>query len=112
MPWRIVLWIETDVDSLWKESVERWHLLSNKGGSHYRIKLIYSIHYIMVVQLTPALTDFKGPAIFICCKRISVISNIEIKEIVLSELRMASVRQISITGGSARARFNCIRFLF
>ena len=32
------------------------------------------------IQLTPALTDFKGPTIFICYRRISVIANIEIKE--------------------------------
>ena len=32
------------------------------------------------IELTPALTDFKGPTIFICYRRISVIANIEIKE--------------------------------
>ena len=30
-----------------------------------------------IVQLTPALTDFKGPTISICYRRISVIANIE-----------------------------------
>ena len=108
MPWRIVLWIETDVDSLWKESVERWHLLSNKGGSHYRIKLIYSIHYIMVVQLTPALTDFKGPTIYICYRRITVIANIEIKEKLFKGLKNSfCYRRISIPGGPVRVGFTC-----
>ena len=32
------------------------------------------------IQLIPALTDFKGPTIFICYRRIYVIVNIEIKE--------------------------------
>ena len=30
------------------------------------------------IQLTPALTDFKGPTIFICYRRISVIAKKEI----------------------------------
>jgi len=35
---------------------------------------------IKKIQLTPAPADFKGPAIFICYRRIFVIANIEIKE--------------------------------
>ena len=32
------------------------------------------------IQLAPALTDFKGPTIFICYRRISIIAEIENKE--------------------------------
>ena len=32
---------------------------------------------LALIQLTSALTDFKGPTIFICYKRIFVIANIE-----------------------------------
>ena len=41
--------------------------------------------------MSPASTGFKGPTIFICYRRISVIANIENKEILFKEPRMASV---------------------
>ena len=60
------------------------------------------------VQLTPALTDLKGPTIFICYSRISVIANIGIKEKPLKGPENSfCYRRISITGGSVRAGFNC-----
>ena len=62
-----------------------------------------------MVQLTPALTDFKGPTIFICYRRISVIANIEIKEkLFKGPKEIFCYRRISVTGGSVRAGFNCI----
>ena len=61
-----------------------------------------------LVQLTPALTDFKGPTIFICYRRISVIANIENKEIFFKRSKNCfGYRRISVTGGSVRAGFNC-----
>ena len=39
------------------------------------------------VQLTPALTDFKGLIIYICYRRISVIAIIENKEKLFKELK-------------------------
>ena len=39
----------------------------------------------ILLQLTPGLTDFKGPTIFICYRRISVIANIENKEPLFKE---------------------------
>ena len=63
------------------------------------------------IQLSPALTDFKGPTIFICYRQISVIANIEIKEKLFNGLKDSfCYRQISITGRSVRAGFNCIFF--
>ena len=42
------------------------------------VKEVYSMNNpTRLLQLTPALTDFKGPAICICYRRISVIVNIE-----------------------------------
>ena len=41
------------------------------------------------IQLTPALTNFKGPTFVILYRRIFVIANIENKEI--RDLRLASV---------------------
>ena len=35
---------------------------------------------LFIIELTPALADFKGPTIFICYRRNSVIANIENKE--------------------------------
>ena len=61
------------------------------------------------IQPAPALTDFKGPTIFICYRRISVIANIEIKEKLRNGLKKSfCYRRISITGGSVRAGFNCM----
>ena len=61
------------------------------------------------LQLTPALTDFKGPTIFICYRRISIIANIENKEKLFKGLKSGfRYRRISITGGSVRVGFNCI----
>ena len=65
----------------------------------------------VVIQLTPALTDIKGPTIFICYRRISVIANIEIKEKLFMGLKtIFCYRRISVAGGSVRAGFNCIHF--
>ena len=59
------------------------------------------------IQFIPALTDFKGPTIFICYRRISVITNIEIKEKLFKKLKESfCYRRIFITDGSARAGFN------
>ena len=53
-------------------------------------------------------TDFKGPTIFICYWRISIIVNIETKEKHFKGLKNGiRFRQISVTGGSVRAGFNC-----
>jgi len=54
------------------------------------------------IQLTPALTGFKGPTIFI------VIANIENKKNFKGLRNGFRYRQISVTGGSVIARFNCI----
>ena len=62
----------------------------------------YDIH----IQLTPALTGIKGPTIFILYRRISVIANIENREKLFKN--GFCYRQISVTGGSVIARFNCI----
>ena len=35
---------------------------------------------VIILQVIPALTDFKGPTLFIFYMRISVLANIEIKE--------------------------------
>ena len=60
------------------------------------------------IELTPALTDFKGPTIFICYRRISVIANIEIKEKLFKGPKdIFCYRRISVTGGSVGAGFNC-----
>ena len=48
----------------------------------------------MILQLTPAPTDFKGPTIFICYKQISVNANIEIKE-----KNFLGEKIVSVTGG-------------
>ena len=59
------------------------------------------------IQLTTALTDFKGPTIFICYRWISVIANIEIKEKLFKGPKNSFCnRRISITGGPVRAGFN------
>ena len=61
------------------------------------------------LQLTPALTDFKGTIIFICYRRISVIAIIENKEKLFKGLKNSfCYRRISVTGGSVIAGFNCI----
>ena len=66
--------------------------------------------YKMYIQLTPALTDFKGPTIFVCYRRIFVIANIKYKEKLLKGPRNGlSYRRISVTGGSVISGFNCIR---
>ena len=44
-----------------------------------------------LIQLTSTLTDFKGPVISICYRRIFVIANIENKENLVKELRMTFV---------------------
>ena len=63
---------------------------------------------IIVIQLTPAPTDFKGPTIFICYWRISVIANIENKGKPIKGLKNSfCYRRISVTGGSVIARVNC-----
>ena len=60
------------------------------------------------IELTPALTDFKGPTIFICYRRISVIANIEIKEKFFKGPKgIFCYRRISVTGRAVRAGFNC-----
>ena len=63
----------------------------------------------MNIQLNPALTDFIGPTIFICYRRISVIANIENKEkLIRGPRNPLHYMQISIHGGSVTPGFNCI----
>ena len=63
---------------------------------------------LLDIQLTPALTDFKGPTISICYRRISVIANIENKEKHFKRLKNSfCYRWISVTGGSIIAGFIC-----
>ena len=59
-------------------------------------------------ELTPTLTDYKGPTIFICYRRIFVIANIENKEKPFQELKNGfRYRRISAsTGESVIAGFN------
>ena len=65
----------------------------------------YDIH----IQLTPALTGFKGPTIFILYRRISVIANIENREKHSKGLKNGfCYRRISVTGGSVIDGFNLI----
>ena len=62
--------------------------------------------------MTSALTDFKGLTVFICYRRISVIANIENKEKLFRGPKNGlCYRQISVTGGSVTAGFNCTRKL-
>ena len=66
-----------------------------------------------MIQLTPALTYFKGPTISIrsTYRRISVIANIENKEKHFQGLKNGfCYKRISITGGSVVARYNCINY--
>ena len=59
---------------------------------------------LLVLQLTPALTDYKGSTIFICYRRISVITDMENEEFFFKGLKNAfRHRRISITGGSVMA---------
>ena len=59
--------------------------------------------------LTPALTNFKGPTIFIYYRRISIIANIENKEKPFKGLKNSfCYRRISLTGGSVIAGFNSL----
>ena len=61
-----------------------------------------------MIQLTPALMDFKGPTICICYRQSSVIANIENKEKLFKGLdNVIRYRRIFVTGGSIRAGFNC-----
>ena len=66
---------------------------------------------IIVIIFSPTniqLTDFKGPTIFICYRRISVIDNID-KEKLFNGLKNGiRYRQISISGESVGAGFNCV----
>ena len=72
---------------------------------------IFLLRKTIFLQLTPTLTNFKGPISFICYRRISVIANIEIKEKLFNGLKDSfCYRRISITGRSVRAGFNCIFF--
>ena len=65
------------------------------------------VHWL--VQLIPALTDFKGPSIFTCYMWISVIANIENKEKLFKGPKNSfRYRQISVTSGSVIAGFKCI----
>ena len=62
-----------------------------------------------IYKKTPALTDFKGPNIFFCYRRISVIANNENKEQLLKGLtKDFCYKRISVTSGSVTAGFNCI----
>ena len=66
------------------------------------------ISFLLKLQLTPTLTDFKGPTILICYRQISAIANVEIKDKLFKGLKnIFSYRQISITGTSISAGFNC-----
>ena len=67
------------------------------------------IHYDIHIQLTPTLTGFKGPTIFILYRWISVIAYIENREKLSKGLKnVFCYRRISITGGSVIAGFKCI----
>ena len=61
----------------------------------------------LYIQLTPALTDYKGPTIFICFKWISVFANIEIKEKLFRELKNIFCYRLAIFRGSIGAGFDC-----
>ena len=70
--------------------------------------LYFSMETSSKLQLTPAPTDFKGPTISICYKRISVIANIENKEILFKGPKNSfRYKPISVTCGSVSAGFNC-----
>ena len=61
------------------------------------------------VQLTPALTDFKGPTAFICYRQIFVIAIIENQENLFKGFKNSLFYgRISVAAGSVIAGFNCI----
>ena len=64
------------------------------------------------MALTPALTDFKAPTIFICYSRISVIANIEIKEKLFKGLKIISfIGEFSILAGPLEQDLIVVNFL-
>jgi len=77
--------------------------------THHYFSRCFPLFFQIQIQLTPALTDFKGPTIFICYRQISVIANIEIKEYLFMGLKnIFCYRSISVTRGSVWAGFNYI----
>ena len=73
------------------------------------IVAMYKFRIISAQVLYTALTDLKGPTIFISFRRISVIVNVANKEKLFNGLKHSfCYRQISVTGGAVIAGFNCM----